>query len=427
PRVGPGPGHGEVAVVVAGLLEPGQLRLGPRGDPVVALDLRPPVALDELGAVRRAVLRVEQVEGRVGGDGVELVDHRGVHPGGEDVGAAQVRRQGDVAVGCGQLVHARHGPVVDRGTQRRVDGLGLVGGHERPAPRVAQQHHGVDPRLLAQPADADADVHQRLVEPEVPLVAAEPGVPAQEAEAAPGHVVGEVVLGEVDLVVGGDQRHLGAGALGGVVEALAGVPARARAGGAGGGAGDEGAGDHRTAASIRLASTWPRSFWKRTPMRSVATGSVRFPASSKHLGAKGMTTSGPGITGDWEKTNMFLSSNWDRAVPSRPGEVPIRATGLPWRTEAPSGREIQSKAFFSTPGTPPLYSGVATISASAAAISSRIRVTAGGSWPSRSSLKRGNCPSRSLIVTVTPSGASRAADSISSRFHERLRRLPTIP
>jgi hypothetical protein len=49
------------------------------------------------------------------------------------------------------------------------------------------------------------------------------------------------------------------------------------------------------------------------------------------------------------------------------------------------GREAQSMAFFSTPGTEKLYSGLTKRSASAAAISRRNRSTDGGSPALRTS------------------------------------------
>jgi len=66
-----------------------------------------------------------------------------------------------------------------------------------------------------------------VVEQEVRLVAAEPGVPAEEAVPALGQVAGEVVLGEVDVVVGRDERRRRRFAGRAVVDALARVAASA--------------------------------------------------------------------------------------------------------------------------------------------------------------------------------------------------------
>ena len=109
-----------------------------------------------------------------------------------------------------------------------LDGLRLVGGHQRPAARVAEQHDPVRPGLLAQPPDPDADLRQRVVEQEVRLVPAEPGIPAEEAESALGQIAGEIVLGEVDVVVGRDERRRRPGPGWPVVDALARVAAGAR-------------------------------------------------------------------------------------------------------------------------------------------------------------------------------------------------------
>ena len=75
--------------------------------------------------------------------------------------------------------------------------------------------------------DPDADLRQGVVEQEVRLVAAEPGIPAEEAEPALGEVAGEVVLGEVDVVVGRDECHCRPGPGWPVVDALTRVAARA--------------------------------------------------------------------------------------------------------------------------------------------------------------------------------------------------------
>src|SRR5690606_17501701 len=84
-----------------------------------------------------------------------------------------------------------------------------------------------------------------VVQQETALVAAEPGVPAQETDAPGGQVVGDVVFGEVDLVVGGDHRDLRFAAHPAVVQTLAGMPARPGATCGGGVHADELAGDSR--------------------------------------------------------------------------------------------------------------------------------------------------------------------------------------
>ena len=75
-----------------------------------------------------------------------------------------------------------------------------------------------------------ADVDERVLEQEERLVAPVPGVPAEEPDAALGQRLGEVVLGEVDVVVGRDARHLRRDARRPVVEPLARDAVRARRG-----------------------------------------------------------------------------------------------------------------------------------------------------------------------------------------------------
>ena len=164
---------------------------------------------------------VEHVEGRVHRERVGLVGDGGVHPGGEHLGPTGVRVDRDVEVGGRQVEHR----VGEREPDRRLDGrvgrLRLVRAHQRAAAGVADDDDGVDTRLLAQPPHARGDVDERVLEQEERLVAAVPGVPAEEPEASLGEGLGEVVLGEVDVVVRRDARHLRRGARRPVVEALA--------------------------------------------------------------------------------------------------------------------------------------------------------------------------------------------------------------
>ena len=62
---------------------------------------------------------------------------------------------------------------------------------------------------------------ERVLEEEEGLVAPVAGVPAEEPDAALGQRLGEVVLGEVDVVVGGDAGHPRSRARRPVVEPLA--------------------------------------------------------------------------------------------------------------------------------------------------------------------------------------------------------------
>ena len=90
-----------------------------------------------------------------------------------------------------------------------------------PPPELPRITTVVDAGLLAQPPHAGADVDERVLEEEVGLVAAVAGVPAEEPDAPLGQQLGEVVLGEVDVVVGGDAGHRRSGARRPVVQALA--------------------------------------------------------------------------------------------------------------------------------------------------------------------------------------------------------------
>src|ERR1700733_1835422 len=68
-----------------------------------------------------------------------------------------------------------------------------------------------------------------MVEQEAALKSAEPSVPPQKSDPTGRQVIGEIMLGEVDLVVGRDQRDLRFAPDAAVIQPLARVSARAGA------------------------------------------------------------------------------------------------------------------------------------------------------------------------------------------------------
>src|ERR1700677_5242382 len=68
-----------------------------------------------------------------------------------------------------------------------------------------------------------------MVEQEAALKPAEPGVPPEKSDPTGRQVIGEIVLGEVDLIVGRDHRNLRFAPDAAVIQALARVSARAGA------------------------------------------------------------------------------------------------------------------------------------------------------------------------------------------------------
>ena len=141
-------------------------------------------------------------------------------------GTAGMRGTGHVAVGGRQVGQSGRGPHALQWRHVRVDGLCLVGRHQRTAAGIAQQHNGFYALDLAQPAHPDADVDQCVVQQEAALVSAVAGVPPEESDPAGGHVIGEIVFGEIDLIVRGDHRDLRLAPHAAVVEPLAWMPAR---------------------------------------------------------------------------------------------------------------------------------------------------------------------------------------------------------
>ena len=234
PQVGPCAVHGEQPVPGPGPGERVQLGQRPVGDALVPPPLRLPVAALEVRGVRRPVPGAERVERRIGGQRIGLGGDRGVEPGGQHLGAARVGGERDEQVAGRQVLDRGQRPHPGDGGDAGLGGLRLIGGHEGPAAGVAQQHDPLRARLLAQPPDADPDLRERVVEQEMRLVPPVTGVPAEEAVTALGQERGQVVLGEVHVVVRGDEGGRGPRAGRPVVDPLARVATGARpAGGRG--------------------------------------------------------------------------------------------------------------------------------------------------------------------------------------------------
>ena len=99
------------------------------------------------------------------------------------------------------------------------------------------------------------------------------------------------------------------------------------------------------------------------------------------------TASSPSSTRAPLRARALRRSACANIAPYAPLLALTTAVGLPQRALPRNGRDAQSTAFLSWPGTEELYSGVAIRSASAPAIASRRRTAAaGGVSVSRSSL-----------------------------------------
>ena len=179
----------------------------PVGNALVSGPLSGAVPGLEGHAERRPVGRIERIEIRTDGQRVGLVGHRRVQPVREHLRPAGVRRQRHEQVTSGQIRRRSKRPQAGRRTDAGLDRLGLVSGHERSAAGVAEKHDSLDAGQLTQPAHADADLRERVVEQEVRLVPAETGVPAEEAIAAAGQQGCQVMLGKVHVVVRSDERR----------------------------------------------------------------------------------------------------------------------------------------------------------------------------------------------------------------------------
>src|SRR5437588_8168759 len=109
-----------------------------------------------------------------------------------------------------------------------------------------------------------------------------------------------------------------------------------------------------------------------------------------------------------------------------PVDAPMIAAGLPFQALSPWGGEAQSIAFFNTPDTDQLYSGVTNRIAFALRIHLFNSVTLAGGFCSSSWLN-GGMPSSSNVSTVAPFGASSVAAGSAARLYDPRRRLPAIP
>ena len=113
--------------------------------------------------------------------------------------------------------------------------------------------------------------------------------------------------------------------------------------------------------------------------------------------------------------STLRSSAWAQTAPNRPVLAPMTATRLCRRTFAAYGRDAQSSAFFSAPGTEALYSGVAISMASARSISARSAATGlGAGVMSMSSSYAGRSASPRQTTNSTSVGHSAAAASSSA-------------
>src|SRR5918997_7032331 len=128
-----------------------------------------------------------------------------------------------------------------------------------------------------------------------------------------------------------------------------------------------------------------------------------------------------------EALSALRTSACAQTAPNRPVLAPMTAAGLPLSTLSGNGRDAQSSAFLSPPGTEALYSGVAISSASASSTSSRKSRTDAGGESSRSSSKIGRAPRPSHSTSSTPGGSASPAARSSLRLWEPRRTLPEMP
>src|SRR5215213_9394193 len=176
---------------------------------------------------------------------------------------------------------------------------------------------------------------------------------------------------------------------------------------------------------LRAASARSRGVWPASNCGSSSTASASAPgtkaASAIPTGSSDSSTCAP------EALSALRTSACAQTAPNRPVLAPITALGFSRRTLSGNGREAQSSAFLSPPGTEALYSGVAIRSPSESATASRKSWTAGGGESSRSSSKMGRPARPSHSTKSTPGGSTSPAARSSLRLWEPRRTLPAMP
>jgi hypothetical protein len=99
----------------------------------------------------------------------------------------------------------------------------LICGHQRPAARVAEQDNSVHAGFFSEPINPYSDFGDGVVKQKIGFSASEPGIPTQESDAAGGTKVCEVMLAEVNVVVGSNYCDRRLTTSGPIVNTLAGM------------------------------------------------------------------------------------------------------------------------------------------------------------------------------------------------------------
>jgi hypothetical protein len=76
------------------------------------------------------------------------------------------------------------------------------------------------------------------------------------------------------------------------------------------------------------------------------------PSASNRRPAWKTINSGLLTTSESVHRRFWRSASWARTAPNAPGAAPVTATGFRFSGDVATGRDTQSTAFFSTPGTP---------------------------------------------------------------------------
>ena len=132
----------------------------------------------------------------------------------------------------------------------------------------------------------------------------------------------------------------------------------------------------RARARLHLGDLRRRAARARRRCRSRISSSAT-PVSTRRSAALPTASPSP-ITAAPLRRSALRTSSCAQRPPKLPVLALITPAGLPTTAERPYGRLAQSIAFLSCPGAPPLYSGVATSSASAPAIAARSSSTGSG-------------------------------------------------
>ncbi len=170
----------------------GEFVLDPGGDSAIAVDLRLPVASQELRAVGRlvGVVRVVEVQFRIALGRIGFVQNRAVEPLGQRAVPADVRGQQHDPVSGGEVKFGEVGPVARRARgDGRMLGLLLIEHRQRTATAPTGEHHLLVAEAFLGILDGRAEILDHLLHQQGRIGAPKSAVAVDDMMTRPGQRV----------------------------------------------------------------------------------------------------------------------------------------------------------------------------------------------------------------------------------------------